>query len=179
MLIFDLLATAFSAVFYGIIATAAMMTFLYVILRTLNAGAVRSLMFYATGVILSLLLAIQFSLLVGAVNAKSTVDSAELFIRQMTENAYGTVSAVESQQVLDNLTEEFPLVGVYIDVCDFSGNDVSSLAAVMGETMRDYLTSYIWHRVWWILGFSVVACVIALVFRKKETVYTMDLDALV
>ena len=48
------------------------------------------------------------------------------------------------------------------------GNAVSDLAESIHETMSDYLNSYIWHRVWWILGMIVVACVIVMLFDRGD-----------
>lgn len=171
-----LLTTALSSLFYGVIATAVLMTLIYVLLRVLNEGIVKSIPFYISGGVLAILLIIQLTLLIGAVQASNAVDSAEITINQLMENASGTFGATDSQRLLDYVTDEYPIIGAYIGTCDFTGNTPETIASAMAHTMRDYLSSYIWHRVFWIVGFCVVASAIAIVFRQKETNYTIDQD---
>ena len=149
MTFFSLITTAFSSIFYGVIVTAVIMAILYVVLKSLSKGIV------------------QTSLMIGAIQAKDAADSAEIYLNQLLEDRYGTVGAQDSQRVLDAVTDEYPVIGTFFGVADFSGHDVSDLAKSMHETMIDHLNSYIWHRVWWILGIIVVACVIAVCFEKK------------
>jgi hypothetical protein len=70
--------------------------------------------------------------------------------------------------VLDKVTDEFPVIGTYLDITDFSGHDASELAEAMHETMVEYLSSYIWHRVWWILGIIAIACLVVMLFDKRS-----------
>ena len=168
MTFFSLITTAFSSVFYGLIVTAAIMAILYVVLKSISKSIAQSPMFLITGVVLAILLVIQTSLMIGAMQAKDAADSAELYLNQLLENSYGTVGARDSQHVLDAVINEYPVIGTYLGVADFSGNDVSNLASSMHTTMIDYLNSYIWHRVWWILGIIVVACVVVMLFDKPN-----------
>ena len=164
---FLLFADAFSCILYGAVATAVIMAILYFILKTLGEGIVRTPVFYITGIALAVLLLIQTSLMIGAIQAKDTADSALIYMRQLLENSSGIVGANESQRVLDAVTEEFPIIGVYLGIADFSGHTVSDLAESIHETMVDYLNTYIWHRVWWILGMIVVACLMTLMAEKS------------
>ena len=142
---FLLLTDAFSCFLYGIVVTAVIMVILYFVLKTLSQGIVRTPVFYITGVVLAVLLLIQTSLMIGAIQAKDAVDSALIYMNQLLENYSGIVGANDSQQILDAVTEEFPIIGVYLNLADFSGNAVSDLAESIHETMSDYLNSYIWH----------------------------------
>ena len=168
MIFFSLLSTATSSIFYGIIVTAVIMAILYAVLKSLSKGIVQSVPFYITGIVLAILLIVQCSLMIGAIQAKDMVDSAEIYLNQLLEDQYGTVSAQESQKVMDAITENFPIIGNFIDIADFSGHDISELPEVMHNSMENYLSSYVWHRVWWILGIIVVACIIAACFEKKD-----------
>lgn len=170
MTFLSLLTTAFSSVFYGIIVTAIIMAILYVVLKSLSKGIVQSIPFYVTGVVLAFLLVIQFSLMIGAIQAKDEVDAAQIYLSQLVEDKYGTVSAKDSQKDLDAVTEEFPLVGTFFGIANFSGHDVSELPEVMHETMIDNLNTYIMHRGWWIIGILFVACTVALLFDRRTPV---------
>lgn len=179
MIFFSLLSTAASSIFYGIVVTAIILAILYAVLKSLSKGIVQSIPFYVTGVVLAILLIVQCSLMIGAIQAKDSVDSAEIYLNQLLEDKYGTISAQDSQKVMDAITENFPIIGNFIDIADFSGHDVSDLPEVMHETMTEFFSSYIWHRVWWILGFIAVACVIVIMFapaRKSRTRGHIDVD---
>ena len=125
---FLLLTDAFSCFLYGIVVTAVIMVRLYFVLKTLSQGIVRTPVFYITGVVLAVLLLIQTSLMIGAIQAKDAVDSALIYMNQLLENYSGIVGANDSQQILDAVTEEFPIIGVYLNLADFSGNAVSDFA---------------------------------------------------
>lgn len=94
------------------------------------------------------------------------VDAVEVRIEQIMENFYGTLSATDSQQLLDRLNEEFPLMSLYVDTANFSGTNTLSIASSMKEALDDYLDSYIWHRVFWSIGMIFIACLIAICFDK-------------
>lgn len=118
---FLLFADAFSCILYGAVATAVIMAILYFILKTLGEGIVRTPVFYITGIVLAVLLLIQTSLMIGAIQAKESADSALIYMHQLLENSSGIVGANESQRVLDAVTKEFPIIGVYLGIADFSG----------------------------------------------------------
>ena len=176
MIFFSLFTTAISSIFYGVIVTAVIMAILYVVLKTINNGIDQSIPFYVTGVVLAVLLIIQLSLMTGAIQAKEATHSAEIFLSQLVEDKYGTVSAQDSQEIMDVITDQFPIIGNYIDIANFSGNDISDLPEIMYESMANYLSSYIWHRVWWILAIIILAVIIALCFRKRPYDYSIDMN---
>lgn len=111
MIFFQLFTTAFMSIFYGVVITAAVMAILYFLLRQFNRGIVESVPFYITGAVLFLLLTIQFSLMMGAFDAKSYVDSIEIYVQQLVEGASGLVTAQESQEILDEITSQNHLIG--------------------------------------------------------------------
>lgn len=168
MIFFSLLTTAFSCIIYGIIVTAVIMTILYFLLKGLSKGIVQTIPFYITGVVLAFLLSIQLSLMIGAIETKDAADAAEIYLTQFLEGKSGVVGAQDSQRIFDIIEEEFPIIGTYINLVDFTGHDISVLAETMHATIIDYLNSYIWHRVWWILGIIVVACLIVMLFDKRS-----------
>lgn len=160
MIFFELFTTAFMCIFYGVVITTAIMALLYFILKEIDKNTVRTVPFYCTGVVLFLLLVIQFSLMMGAFEAKSYVDGIEITISRMVEGVSGIVSAEESQKILEEATGGNQLFGLFFNTCNFSGNDYEDLPAVMAETFRSGLNSYIWRRIWWTLGIIVLGILI-------------------
>ncbi len=171
MTFFSLITTAISSIVYGIVVTAIVMAILYAVLKAVSKSLVQSPVFFITGIVMAFLLTIQFSLMIGAIQAKDAADSAEIYLSQLLEDESGIVGAQDSQRILDAVTTQFPIIGTYFGVADFSGHDTTELAKSMHETMISGLNSYICHRVWWILGIIVVACIIVMLFDKPGSTY--------
>lgn len=168
MTFFSLITSAGLCIVYGIITTAVIMTLLYAILRLLSKGIVQTPVFYATGVVLAVMLIVQASLMIGAMQAKSTADDAEAYISQMLDNSKEAIGAQDmGQQLLDAVTEEYPIIGSYLETADISVQDASQLPTAIHESVTAFLNSYIWHRIWWMLGVIVIACIISICFEKK------------
>lgn len=168
MTFISLLNTAFTSFINGIVVTAAIMAIMYFILKSLSRNMVRTPIFYITGIIVAALLIVQTSLMIGAIKAKGAADAAQIYLSQLLENRHGTVGANESQQVMDSVTETFPIIGVFVNIADFSGHDFSDLAESMHETIVSYLNTYIWHRVLWSFGIIIIACLIIMMYDKRN-----------
>lgn len=169
MTFISLFNTAISSILNGIVVTAAIMAILYFVLKSLSRNMVRTPIFYIAGIVTALLLVVQISLMIGAIQAKGAADAAQIHLSQLLENRYGTVGANESQQVMDSVTETFPIIGVFVNIADFSGQEYSNLAEAMHETIISYLNTYIWHRVLWTLFIIVVACLIVMMYDKRNS----------
>ncbi|MCQ2132011.1 MAG: hypothetical protein MJY90_01600 [Bacteroidaceae bacterium] len=142
------------------------MAILYFVLRLWDDGIVRSIPFYITGCILSVLLTVQFSLMIGAIETKNLADGVEISINQLMEGETGIISANDSQAILNYLISRSPIIGIYVDTCDFTGNDTTTIATAMADTLRSVLNKYIFHRILWCVTFIVLACIIAALFAK-------------
>lgn len=169
MTFFSLIATAFSCILYGIIATAVTMAVLYALIKAMSGDYGHTPLFYAMGVILAILLFTQFSLMSGAVKAKNTADAAEQFLRQHVERYSGIVSSQESRQILEALTDEYPIIAYYVNMADYSVQDIQTLPQTLHATITDSVRSYIWRRVWWIMGITVTICAITMKWGLDNT----------
>lgn len=174
MIFFSLIGTAFSSILYGVIVTAVIMALLYVVLKAISRGIVQTPVFYVTGVVLAILLIVQTSMMIGAIQAKDAANSAQIYMEQLLEDSYGTVDARDSQKVMDAVTDEFPIIGNFVDIANFSGHEVSELPEVMYTAMVDHLSSFIWHRVWWILGIIVVAVLVVMLYEHRTIQDAID-----
>jgi len=165
---FSLLATGISCVFYGIVTAAVVMSVLYFILKSFSKGIVRSIPFYIIGVVLAFLLICNFSVIIGAFKVKGATDAMEMTLYQLSEQVSGVVNASESQQVFDYLVDQYPLLGNYLQVANFSGNDMEELVYSMPEEVRKEMNGVIWSKLLWALGYIVVACILAMIFDKGQ-----------
>lgn len=155
---FSIVETAASSIFYGVIATCAVMAILYFILKSVDRCIVKTFAFYLTGIALAMLLFIQFSLLSGAYKAKAMADSAALYMNQLVEGYDGPIATNDIKRGLDSVSEKFPIIASFIDTTNYSDQELSSFADTMHETIVDRINTYIWNRIWWIIGFVFVAC---------------------
>jgi len=168
MVFFSLISTAISCIFYGILVTVAIMAGLYFILRAISRGIVQTPAFYITGVVLAILLLIQTTLMIGAIKAKDTADAAKQYVCEMVESYQGIVSADESQEVIAAVADEFPIISKFVDLTAFYGSNIAELPNTIHASVVGYLDSYIWHRIWWILGIIVVACGVVMIFARSS-----------
>lgn len=158
--------------FYGIIVTAVLMALLFIVLKSVGRGIVKTPAFYITGVVLAFLLIIQTTLMIGAIKAKRTADEAQQYLAELVENYQGIVGTEGSRELLEVLKDEYPMLGNFIDITSFYGNSVAELPTAVHSSMTDYLNSYIWHRIWWIFGITIGACAIVCCFKKNNQSYT-------
>lgn len=172
MIFFSLLSTAFSSIFYGLLVTMAIMALLYFMLRAINKGIVQTPVFYISGGVLAILLFIQTSLMIGAMQAKSTADAAQEYVNGLVGNYQGMVDTQECQEVINAVADEFPIIGKFVDLTTFYGSNVAELPNTIHASVVGYLDSYIWHRIWWILGVIVLGCGAVIAFSKPDNNYS-------
>ena len=168
MIFFSLITTAISCVFYGILVTVVIMAALYFILRAIGREIVQTPAFYIAGVVLAILLLIQTSLAIGAIKAKETADAAKQYVCEMMESYQGIVNTDESHEVIDAVKDEFPLVDKFVDLTAFYGKNVADLPNTIHSNITDYLNTFIWHRVWWIMGIIIAACMVCVLIGKRN-----------
>lgn len=153
------------------------MALLYVILMIIDNRKVRTPAFFITGVVLALLLIAQFSMLFGALEVKSTVDSVKELATLATENVDNAIDGVVADGHVDAVTDKYPIIGTYMDICG-SGVESTGLSALaFVEMVQDTIASYIWRRVGWIAAFTVVAfSIVLLVPGRGRQKYTSAYD---
>ena len=166
---FSIVETAVSSIFYGVMATCAVMAILYLILKSVDRSIVKSLAFYLTGIVLAILLFIQFSLMSGAYQAKGAADSAINYLNQLSEEHDGALGINDIKQGLDSVLEEYPILGTFVDITNYSEQELSDLTETIHKTLSDHINTYIWHRVLWIIGFVIVGCTITVLLNRSYT----------
>ena len=133
---FSLFFESITCLFYGIVIAVFIMATLYFILKTLSRGIVRSIPFFLTGVILSIFLVVNMSVVVGAISIKQQTGSMKLWLTQQLENVEGIADVQSSQAVGDILNEEFPLLGCFLNLFDMSGDSMYSISQKFGVRLE-------------------------------------------
>lgn len=165
-MISNLLQNCTSSLFWGLIITSSIMVIMYFVLKSLSRGCVKSIPFFIAFPVFFLILLYNSTLLVGAGKAKSCVDSVELYVRQLVADRNFTVDILQSQEILNEINDEFPIISSFINLADFSGNESQNLAEAMHDEMNHFFNVYIWKKIGWIIGFTVLMFIIAVVSEK-------------
>lgn len=77
----------------------------------------------------------------------------------------------DSQNILEQLDDDLPLVGYYARWADFRGHTPSDIAESMNETMQSFMNEYIVTHLLWILVFIIIGafCIIRSMDGMKVT----------
>lgn len=80
----------------------------------------------------------------------------------VSETAAGHHDNISSEQLLKEITDEYPVFSKFIDTDRFAGCKAADLPHVMAEELRSTMHAYILRRVLWCIGFIVVFIIIAI-----------------
>lgn len=165
----DLLTTATDCLLYGILLAAVTMLILYFVLQVISKSCVKTIPFYLAGIVLAPLLVVQDSLIVAAFQAKNMVDAVEIDIQQIVGTYDQTAKDMyETQAILDQIGQDFPLIGYFTNITNMQVENAQQLAATMADAIRDYLNTYLWKRFGWCTAFIIVAVLITFLADKKN-----------
>lgn len=165
----DLLTTATDCLLYGILLAAVTMLILYFVLQMISKSCVKTIPFYLAGIVLAPLLVVQDSLIVAAFQAKSMVDAVEIDIQQIVGTYDQTAKDMnETQAILDQVGQDFPLIGYFTNITNMQVENAQQLAATMADAIRDYLNTYLWKRFGWCTAFIILAVLITFLADKKN-----------
>lgn len=146
----------------GVFLTVVGVALMYILIRLWWRNSTFTLASIVVGIVLFFFLAFQSVLLCGAITIKSYCDDVEKYVNLIVQNQpLSTIFSTEdSQQILDSISEEWPLVGYYVNMADFQGHTSETIAAAMSDELRNYMNWFIFRRVCWSLLFVVVGAVI-------------------
>lgn len=177
MAFFSLITTAFSCVFYGVIVTATVMAILYIVLKTISKGIILTPVFLVTGVVLAILLTTQFSLMIGAIQAKGHIDDLELSIGNLIpqEENSSSLSVSDFEKLRKDFIDQYPVTTIFLNNLDFSTFSQSpedgSIDFITGvvDGIRNTLNSYIIRRILWTAGFIFVGFIVIIIVDSNSS----------
>ena len=111
------------------------------------------------------------TVMVGAIKVSSATTAMEMWLNQYLYNFEGIADIKSSQEIGDLLNEEFPILGSYVNLFDFSGYPIKELPFVMADAVRDEMGDQIWSNILWTLAFIAAAVIISLYFDRGEPEY--------
>lgn len=145
------------------------MALFFLLIKGWWKDAVMSLSTYIVGGILGILLMFQCTLICGSLAIMRKANQFEALateaIEQMVTSGKATLNEIvdqaETQEVMNEIVRNHPILGNYCNGADFSGHSLVELPKAMTAELNNYLTKYIIRRLLWALAFVVVAAVIA------------------
>lgn len=148
----------------GVVLTIIGIILMYVLIRLWWRNSTFSIASIAVGIILFFFLSFHSILLCGAITIKSYCDDVEFYVNKLVQNIPSTqaISTEDSQVILDHISEEWPLVGYYVNMADFHGHTSDTIAEAMSDELRSYMNWFIFRRICWSLLFVVVGAVIVI-----------------
>ena len=148
----------------GVFLTIVGIVLMFVLIRSWWRNSTFTPMSFVVGGILFFFLAYQAVLICGAVTIKSYCDDVEMAINGMVANIPDDVpfSTEDSQVILDQISEEWPLVGYYVNMADFRGQTSATIGSAMADELRSYMNWFILRRVCWSLAFVVIGAIIVI-----------------
>lgn len=168
--LFQIVAYSIGNLFLGILLTVVGVILLFVLIQSWYRNSTFTLVSYIVGGILFLFLSFQSILLCGAVTIKSYSEDVECAINSWVAEVPSDIpfNQEDSQHVLEQITEEWPLVGYFVGGADFTGHTSVTIAQAMAEELRSFMNYFILRRVGWSLLFIV--CGVVIVIKSMERV---------
>lgn len=165
----NIICYSIGSLLWGVVTGAICMALFFLLIKGWWKDAVMSLSTYIVGGILGILLMFQCTLICGSLAIMRKANQFEALateaIEQMVTSGKATLNEIvdqaETQEVMNEIVRNHPILGNYCKGADFSGHSLVELPKAMTAELNNYLTKYIIRRLLWALAFVVVAAIIA------------------
>lgn len=166
--LYTIISYSLGNLFLGVILTIAGVELMFFLIRSWFSNRTFTLFSYFVGIILFLFLSFQSVLFCGAITIKSYCDEVEMAINEWARNLPDDVrfDKESSQQMLEQIQQEWPLVGYFVGGADFTGHTPVGIAHAMTDELQSFMNGFILRRIGWSLLFVVVGAFI--VIRTME-----------
>ena len=131
--LFELLRFSFSSIIWGILITAICLALFFFLIRGWYRNATFTPISYVIGFFLFLLLAFQCTMIVGAIKIINISPYYESQIQQLVGTYFPPsqeITGQESEQVIDWLVTEYPILQHYFDTGEFTGYTAQQLPGI-------------------------------------------------
>ncbi len=176
--LFNILSHSIGSLVSGVLFTVIGTALLFLIIKGWRKDSTFTPLSYAVGGVLFFFLAFHAILICGALTIKGYCTDIEMYVNTLVAGFpdYTVFTQEDSQQILDKIRVEVPIVAYYLDWADFHGHTPENIAAAMADEMRSYMNWFILRRVGWSLLFIVIGAVF--VIKTMEAEYQRKHDAL-
>ena len=162
--LFNILLHSIGSLFIGVFITLVGMSLMLFIIKSWHKNRVFTPLSLIISVLLFFILVYHSIIICGAITIKGYGDKMEGLINSYVSNIPDETvfSQEDSQNILEHLNDDLPLVGYYARWADFRGHTSSDIAESMNETMQSFMNEYIVKHLLWILVFIIIGafCII-------------------
>ncbi len=162
--LYNILTHSVGSIILGSVLTLLGVALLFFLLKGWYRNAMFTPMSYIVGFVLFFLMAYHAILICGAVTIKGYSNDIEIFINNFVADIPGSThfTQQDTQDILEQINENVPIVGYYLGGADFSGHTPSSIALAMVDEMRSYMNKYILKHLLWCLLFICLGAFIVI-----------------
>lgn len=160
----NILSYSLGSIFCGILLTVVCMLLMFLLVKSWWKDAMLTPATYVSGAVLFFFLCFQSVLLCGAFTIKSYCSDVEDAINKLVEDLPEDMvfTCNDSQMILDNISQEWPLMGYYVNMADFRGHTPADIAKSMTDELNSFMNKFILRRLGWSLLFVIVGAFIAI-----------------
>lgn len=155
--LYNIISYSLGNLFIGILLTVIGVAIMFFLIKSWFSNSTFTPVSYITGAILFFFLSFQAVLLCGAITIKSYCNNVEITINGWVKDIPSEIrfDQKNSQQILNRIQEEWPLVGYFVGNADFTGHTPIDIAQSMTQELRSFMNGYILRRIGWSLLFAV------------------------
>lgn len=165
----NIICYSIGSLFWGVLIGTACMVIFFLLIKGWWKDAVMSPTTYVVGGVLGLLLAFQCTLICGSLSIMHKANQFETLATEAVEKLVESgkaglneiVDHTETQEVMDEIVKNHPILGSYCQGADFTGHELVELPKAMTAELKNYLKKYIYRRLLWSLAFVVMAAIVA------------------
>lgn len=171
MVLWNIIQYSIGSLVWGVLIAVLCMALFVFIIKGWWKDAMFSIWSYIIGFILFVLLAFQCTMIVGSLKIIDTTDTYEAYFNEIVDNIYEGWEEVPTEQadiIIKKAIAEYPLLEYYIGGGDFSGFNAKQLPGAIAEELRSFMRAYITRRLFWCLGFVLVAGVLGIKTLDKR-----------
>lgn len=171
--LFNILTHSLGSIFLGIFIAVAGVTLMFFIIHSWWRNSNFTPLSFLVAFILFCLLSYQAVLICGAMTIKGYGDDVEHTINELASQVPSDMqfSSEDAQVLLDQVSNEFPIVGYYVNRVESWGNTPSTIAKSLVDALHRYLNWFILRRIGWCLLFIIcgAVAVINTISRENKT----------
>lgn len=162
--LYTIVSYSLGNLFLGILLTIVGVGLMFFLIRSWFSNSSFTPFSYIIGFVLFLFLSFQAVLLCGAVTIKSYCDEVEVAINEWVRNLPEDVrfDQESSQQILEQIQREWPLVGYFVGGADFTGHTPVNIAHAMISELHSFMNEFILRRIGWSILFVVIGALIVI-----------------
>lgn len=168
--LFNILTHSLGSIFLGIFIAVAGVVLMFFIIHSWWRNSNFTPLSFLVAFILFCLLSCQSVLICGAITIKGYCDDVECTVNELVSQMPSDMqlSSEDAQVLLEQVSDEFPIVGYYVSRVESFGNTPSTISKSLVDAMHRYLNWFILRRIGWCLLFIVCGAVAVISTISRE-----------